>query len=672
MEDEYRTATLVVVAVVATASSALYIAASGLVAVGVLGVMLCVALVRNVVLHRRLDRTTGLTSSTMFRHPSPPTDPLGEDGHEVVNISRDKKTAAATRSTRLREDESAVFEKIAADADTSEILRSISELLGNQFPGSRFRITTDDVFDDEAIDRTWSILDRTDKDLGWVLQAVLADPGSTPDQDVISLAQDLARLALDKERSQAHLRYQADHDSLTGLLSRRAVLAALDDAIKTNATVGLVYCDIDKFKQINDSLGHRAGDDLLIGISHRLLDASDEAPFDCKVGRLGGDEYLIVASGPDQRDMVRLVEGLSFAIRAPFNFGKATISTSLSLGATYAESRVAGSIPLDSAELLRESDLALYQVKRNGRNDFRFFDAELRAILAAQKELQEDLSRSISSRSGIHANFQPQFDRDRNLVGFEALGRWYRQGRGLVPPDEFIPVAKEHGLMAAFDKEVFSNISQSLGGLRREGRTFGTVAINVSAERLERDDFVQSTLEVLRRTSIDPRKVVLEITESTLLQDVRERGRRLEALRAWGVRIAIDDFGTGYSSLSYLRELPVDIVKLDKEFVSDIESSVESQAIVQAILSLATVLKLSVVAEGVEREQQFEVLRDLGCDTFQGFLLGRPLEMEDARELAERVWVPDPFSAGYEWSEGPPVDASSLVATSVVDGQPDR
>jgi len=207
------------------------------------------------------------------------------------------------------------------------------------------------------------------------------------------------------------------------------VLAALDDAIETNATVGLVYCDIDKFKQINDSLGHQAGDDLLIGISHRLLDASDEAPFDCKVGRLGGDEYLIVASGPDLRDMVRLVEGLSFAIRAPFNFGKATISTSLSLGATYAESRVPGSIPLDSAELLRESDLALYQVKRNGRNDFRFFDAELRAILAAQKELQEDLSRSISSRSGIHANFQPQFDRDRNLVGFEALGRWYRQGR---------------------------------------------------------------------------------------------------------------------------------------------------------------------------------------------------------------------------------------------------
>ncbi len=665
MEHEYRTATLAVVAVVAAASSALFIFATELISIAVLGGLLVATLLRIIILHRRLDRITGMTSSTMIRMPASPA-PTGEE-REENGETRDKKALLATRTVRLREDESAVLEQIAADADTSLILRSITELLANQFPGSQFRIITDDFFDDEPIDRTWPILDRTDKDLGWVLQAVLSDPGSTPDEETINLAQDLSRLALDKERSQTHLRYQAEHDALTGLLSRRAVLAALDEAIDTQASVGLIYCDIDKFKEINDSLGHQAGDDLLIGISHRLLEASDDAPFDCKVGRLGGDEYLIVASAVERRDMVQFVEGLSFAMRAPFNFGKATISTSLSLGATYTGARTPEDSQLDSAELLRESDLALYQVKRNGRNNFRFFDDELRSILAARKALEEDLARSISSRSGIHAMYQPQFDRDRNLVGFEALGRWFRQGRGLVPPDEFIPVAEEHGLMAAFDKEAFTNISQTLSTWRREGRKVGTVAINVSAERLERKDFVQSTLDILRRASIDPRTIVLEITESTLLHDLRERGRRLETLRAWGVRIAIDDFGTGYSSLSYLRELPVDIVKLDKEFVSDIESSDESQAIVLAILALAKAMKLSVVAEGVEREEQFEVLRDLGCDTFQGFLLGRPLEVEDARDLAERTWMPDLFSQSYEWSETPPVDARALLKNQPVD-----
>lgn len=666
MEDESRTATLAVVAVVTALSAALFIFAPELLSVVVLGGLLGLALVRLIMVHKRLDRAARMISSSVARGSSSPVDPPPETDASTTNPET-AKPILATRSARLREDESAVLEKIAADADTAETLRSITELLAHQFPGSQFRIITDDFLDDAPIDRTWPILDRTDKDLGWVLQAVLADPQSTPDPDPINLAQDLARLALDKERIQSHLRYQAEHDALTGLLSRRSVLAALDEAIGTRASVGLVYCDIDKFKEINDSLGHQAGDELLIGIAGRLREAAEEVDFDCRVGRLGGDEYLIITGSAKRHEMVAFVEGLSFAIRAPFNLGKNTVSTSLSLGATYVEARESNAPDLDGAELLRESDLALYQVKRNGRNDFRFFDAELRAILASRKELEEDLGRSISSRSGIHAMYQPQFDRNRELVGFEALGRWFRQGAGLVPPEEFIPVAQEHGLMADFDREVFSHISQSLAMVRREGRNFGSVSINVSAERLERKDFVQSTLETLRRASIDPRTVILEITESTLLNDLRERGRRLETLRSWGVRIAIDDFGTGYSSLSYLRELPVDIVKLDKEFVGDIEESGESQAIVQAILALAKAMNLSVIAEGVEREAQFEVLHDLGCDVFQGFLLGRPLELDAARELAEQRWMLDVFSTSYQWSDKPPADNRMLDAELSVD-----
>ncbi len=651
MNEESRASAMAVVAVVVAGTSALFIFASELISVTVLAGLLITAglwivaqhnAINNTRLELHLSERESAERSALLKYRETEVDPHAES------------------RLRLRDDEARVLEQIAADTDTTEVLNSITQLLAGQYPGAQFRIINDDLFDHEMVDRTWTILPRTDTDLGWVLQANLDPDVPEPTDEVLTLAQDLARLALDKARSRTHLRYQADHDALTGLLSRRAVLSTLDRAIASGESIGLVYCDIDKFKEINDTLGHQAGDDLLCGISYRLTEAASSAPFDCRVGRLGGDEYLIVTSGADDRQMTAFVEELSFAIRAPFNFGGTTISTSLSLGAAFTPAREPGAPVPDSAELLKESDLALYQVKRNGRDSYRFFDDELRGILDEQRKLQADLAKSIKSRSGIHAMFQPQFDENRELLGFEALGRWYRQGMGLVRPDDFLSVAAEHGLMADFDYEVFNHVSQVLGTMRRQGRQLGSVAINVSAERLEKNDFVQSTLDVLRRHSIDPRSVVLEITESSLLRDLHERGKRLEQLRTWGVRIAIDDFGTGYSSLSYLRELPVDIVKLDKDFVSDIDTSVESRAIVRAILALARALELDVIAEGVEREEQFTILSDLGCTIFQGFLLGRPLELDAARDIAERRWHPDPFSAAYEWADGPPVDAASL------------
>lgn len=568
----------------------------------------------------------------------------------------------SAKTQQLRADESAILEQIAADTNADVVLESIVALLARQFPGSGFRIINDELFSSETVDKTYTVLPRTDTDTGWVLQANFHSPDEEPDVAVLELALDLARLALDKHRSRSDLRYQADHDALTGLLSRRAVLAALDTAIETGDSVGLVYCDIDEFKEINDTLGHPAGDDLLTGISDRLTEAAAAASFPCEVGRLGGDEYLIVASQGTRKEVVEFVEQLSFAIRVPFLIQGASLATSLSLGVTHAEAPVAGQTQRKSAELLKEADLALYQVKRSGRDGFRLFDDELREILAEQRRLQDDLASSIKSKSGIHAMFQPQLNAKRELVGFEALGRWYRQGVGLVRPDDFLGVAAEHGLLASFDFEVFKHIVQTLATLRREGQEFGTVAINVSAERLEAPDFVKSTLQVLRKYSIDPRIIVLEITESSLLRDLHERGRRLEELRKWGIRIAIDDFGTGYSSLSYLRELPVDIVKLDKDFVSDIDSSAESHAIVKAILALATALELEVVGEGIEREEQYGLLAELGCPVYQGFLLGRPLELAAARERAAKQWAPDPFGSAYEWSDGPPTDASTITS----------
>jgi len=652
MNEESQIATLGVVSVVVAVGSALFILTSKLIAIVVLSGLLAFVALMVIGQQRRISRLGNELEQTAAHARAASS--------EAYELQYGAAGSESARHDQLRDDESTVLEQIAADTDTDVVLASVTTLLANQYPGSSFRIINEELFSDEEIDLTYTIRPRTETDIGWVLQVNLSDPEIIPEPSIMAMAQDLARLALDKHRSRSNLRYQADHDALTGLLSRRAVLATLDVAIMTRESIGLVYCDIDEFKEINDTLGHQAGDDLLTGISDRLSEAAESAPFECSVGRLGGDEYLIVASGASSAQMRAFVEQLSFAIRVPFTIGGTSVASSLSLGVTYADAHVAGeSAPL-SDELLKESDLALYQVKRQGRDGFRFFDDELREILAEQRRLQDDLAKSISSRSGIHAMFQPQFNAERELLGFEALGRWYRAGIGLVSPDQFLGIAAEHGLMADFDFEVFKHIAQVLGNLRKEGRDFGTVAINVSAERLETRDFVKTTLDVLRRYSIDPKSVVLEITESSLLRDLHEHGKRLEELRAWGVRIAIDDFGTGYSSLSYLRELPVDIVKLDKDFVSDIDTSEESRAIVQAILALATALDLGVVAEGVERESQHKILADLGCPMFQGFLLGRPLELEDARDVAAGTWRPNPFSSAYEWSAGPPVDASSL------------
>ncbi len=651
VKEESQVAALGVISTVVAVAGALFILTSKFVAIAVLAVLLVIVASLFLASHRRANRLQDALDQTNVQNIQSLMEREADLG---------SSTSTAALRDQLRDAESKVLEQIAADTDTDVVLASVTELLATQYPGSMFRIINDELFGAETVDRTYTVLPRTETDIGWVLQVNLGDAEVEPDESILAMAQDLARLALDKHRSRSNLRYQADHDALTGLLSRRAVLDVLDASIATRRSVGLVYCDIDKFKEINDTLGHQAGDDLLIGISGRLFEAAKDAPFDCDVGRLGGDEYLIVANQATAEQMVAFVEELSFAIRVPFAVADTSIATSLSLGATFFPQIGPGEPLPDAAELLMESDLALYQVKRSGRDGFRFFDDELRKILEEQRRLQEDLARSIKTNSGIHAMFQPQYNPDRELVGFEALGRWYRQGLGLVSPDEFLGVAAEHGLMADFDFEVFKHICQVLRGLKREGRQMGDVAINVSAERLETPDFVQTTLDVLRRNSIDPRNIVLEITESSLLRDLHERGKRLEELRLWGVRIAIDDFGTGYSSLSYLRELPVDIVKLDKDFVSDIDTSAESRAIVRAILALASALDLAVVAEGVEREEQHEILSELGCDIFQGFLLGRPLDLEVARAEAEKRWSPDPFSSAYEWKDGPPADASSI------------
>ena len=318
MSEDSQIATLAVASVVLAVASALFIFAPKFVAIAVLGGLLGFA---GLFLFNQQRRIQELEDQVEISDAQ-----AREAIEQGVALFRGGNSA---KTQQLRADESAILEQIAADTNADVVLESIVALLARQFPGSGFRIINDELFSSETVDKTYTVLPRTDTDTGWVLQANFHSPDEEPDVAVLELALDLARLALDKHRSRSDLRYQADHDALTGLLSRRAVLAALDTAIETGDSVGLVYCDIDEFKEINDTLGHPAGDDLLTGISDRLTEAAAAASFPCEVGRLGGDEYLIVASQGTRKEVVEFVEQLSFAIRVPFLIQGASLALSL-------------------------------------------------------------------------------------------------------------------------------------------------------------------------------------------------------------------------------------------------------------------------------------------------------------------------------------------------------
>ncbi|RZV45570.1 MAG: GGDEF domain-containing protein, partial [Acidimicrobiales bacterium] len=456
-------AALVVVAIVITLSW-IYGGATAAVGAGV-GSLVLMALLTNWLISQ-VERLTG-ERFTLERDGTTFQVASGYAGTDVKELNEEygRMGVRMRRNLKLRDDESQILELISADSDRFVILEAITLMLSNQFPGNRFRFATNDMGRLDSAERYWHVTESTEYDFGWILEATL-DGVKDPDPDVINLACDLARLTLLKARDQRSLKYQADHDVLTGLLSRRAILASLDAAIASGEPLGLIYGDVDHFKQINDTLGHLAGDEMLVEVSRRIREEGAQSGLNVDPGRLGGDEYLCVIPGCSEPQMRTYVEAVGFAMNAPFELSAATTSASMSWGAAFHP----GGADCNSSELLKEADVALYQVKRDGRNSFRIFDDELREWTEEQKRLESDLAMSINKRSGVHADFQPQFDANRQLVGFEALGRWYRQGVGPVPPDDFLPIAVERGLMADFDREMYRHVSHVLGVLRKAGQ----------------------------------------------------------------------------------------------------------------------------------------------------------------------------------------------------------
>jgi diguanylate cyclase (GGDEF)-like protein len=433
-----------------------------------------------------------------------------------------------------------------------------------------------------------------------------------------ALARRLIRTTTELAEAEARSSHLAFHDALTGLPNRALLADRLERAL-TNATddarAALLLVDLDRFKQVNDTLGHQAGDALIVLFADRLAALAGERDT---VARLGGDEFAIVALGREARGVEDLCARILRAAAASFDLAGGTVHVGASIG-------VATAGRCDATELTRRADVALYAAKEDGRGVARIFSAELDTAVRERAALEEELRRALAAGE-LHVWFQPQVCRKGRVVGLEALARWQHPTRGLIGPDRFIKAAEDTGLIV----EIGELVMREAAAMSARWPNL-SVAVNVSPAQLRSNACVERLIGIVRHAGIDPIRMEIEVTEHILLESESAGAGRIQQLRAAGFRLALDDFGTGYSSLSYLQRFQVDKIKIDQSFVSQLAASPDSLAIVTAILSLGRALGVQVAAEGVEVTGQFDLLLAGGCEEFQGYLFCQPqprLEIE--------------------------------------------
>jgi diguanylate cyclase (GGDEF)-like protein/PAS domain S-box-containing protein len=432
--------------------------------------------------------------------------------------------------------------------------------------------------------------------------------------------------------------HTALHDPLTGLPNRALLLDRLGHALarasRNAGQTAVLFLDLDNFKVVNDSLGHLAGDLLLIEAAHRLL-ASVRATD--TVARFGGDEFAVLLEDvSDVSEAVAKAERLANALRQPLEVDGREVRPDVSIG--VALSSGGGDVPDD---LLRRADLAMYQAKAAGKGRCSVFEPSMQARADARLELETGLRQALD-RGELRVHFQPILALDDgHISGFEALVRWARPGHGLFSPVEFVPVAEDTGLIVPLGEWVLAEACRRLRlwQTRYPHAADLSVSVNVSPRQLRHSSLVADVARIIQASGLDPACVTLEITESALVQDAEETTRVLHQLKAIGVQLAIDDFGTGYSSLSYLRRLPVDMLKIDRSFVNGLGENERDDAIVRGILELAGTLQLTTTAEGIETDTQLATVRRLGGASGQGFLFARPLPPEDVDTLLVQRWM---------------------------------
>ena len=439
----------------------------------------------------------------------------------------------------------------------------------------------------------------------------------------------------DRKRAEDEILNLAFYDPLTGLPNRRLLLDRFHQALSVSARSGhcgaILFLDMDRFKAINDSLGHAHGDQLLVEVAQRIRVCVREVDT---VARLGGDEFVVLledvgANAEDSTQQAALIaEKIRLALNRPYQLGGREFHSSPSIGVClyWGEQESVD-------DLLKHADMAMHQAKDSGRNTVRFFDPQMQQAVETRAALETDLRNAVPNRE-LRLHYQIQVDNDHRALGAEALLRWVHPVRGMVFPNQFIPIAEESSLILDIGNWVLDAACQQLARWGENENTRDlTLAVNVSAEQFRLHDFVEQVAAKLLAHRIEPSRLKFELTESMVLNDVADVVKKMHALKALGVSLSMDDFGTGYSSLSYLKQLPLDQLKIDQSFVRDIAVDLNDEVMVQTIIGMAQNFRLNVIAEGVETEAQLAFLRLHGCMAYQGYLFSKPVPIGEFEAL---------------------------------------
>ncbi len=432
-------------------------------------------------------------------------------------------------------------------------------------------------------------------------------------------------------RKQAdELHYHANHDSLTGLANRVLFDDRLDQGIvksqRDHAQMALLFIDLDRFKEINDSLGHRVGDRVLKVVTRRL---NQTIRAEDTLARLGGDEFTVLMEGvPREHDASLLAAKVLEAIAKPINIEGYALHVGGSIGISI--------YPDDgetSNDLLKNADAAMYKAKREGRNNFQYYSAEMTAQAFERVKMEASL-RDALNNDEFCVYYQPQINaRTNELVGVEALVRWNSPSEGLIFPGAFIPVAELTGLMVEIDRIVIKTSMRQLVAWYRKGLSPGTLSLNLSMKQLHQKDFLSAMNKYMAISDCDPSWIEFEVTEGQVMEDPEKSIKILDKVNELGIKLSLDDFGTGYSSLSYLKKLPISKLKIDQSFVKELPDNIEDAAISRAVIVLAQSLDLEIIAEGVETKAQIDMLMESGCDFFQGYYYSRPIPSDEMTEF---------------------------------------
>jgi diguanylate cyclase (GGDEF)-like protein len=594
--------------------------------------------------------------------PAQPAADLGRLGEALRQRADYVLTETVTRTVGSGESVDALvqdsFEQICSSS-TIAVARWIA--------GEGLEVTSDAaressrIFGELAAHRATSLNEVTRRSLMWrnVMAEVLRECAAQLDASPDALAQALSMVQIslefsllricecfeaerrrkddELERREEELAFHATHDALTGLPNRTLILDRVEQmlarSVRSKTPVAALFVDLDNFKGINDTLGHGVGDELLRAVAARLQGVVRNADA---LGRLGGDEFVVIseelslASGPEL-----IAERLLEALKHPFKLGpdeQTRLTVTASIG-------IAAGEHTSAEDLLRDADIAMYRAKWDGKNRYTVFDTHMQDTMQDRMELEMDLREAMANEE-FHLVYQPTFDLgDMRPKGVEALIRWRHPIRGLVGPDAFIPLLEETGLIVDVGAWVLNEACRQAAAWRAAGCEID-VAVNVSGRQLDSDQLIADIETALSGAGLDAAALTIEITETTLMRNTEETARRLAAIKDLGVRIAIDDFGTGYSSLAHLQRFPVDALKIDRSFIAGMRENKEGETLIHTLVQLGKALSIETFAEGIEEQQELSILREENCDSGQGYLFARPLDVESTESFF-RKWTDD-------------------------------